>query len=267
MASSAYQMSTTKSSRSPTIQESDTPYTRLIRSCAFGFPGSKAYYDQLVDYIKQASPSLQDPSTHWRCYRVGPPDGSTSSMTADLAITTCDVKSVAPTTEACSSRVILETPVVLQSPSYIVAVDGFLSPSAVEALGTKFKIRPEMFISHLDFAARHSHETFAFATSNLPSSRISTIQIRMTSIGSAQASVPMPENLEAVSSTAKGLCRTWKTELLVKKEDGHSIIRDMHVHDDRMFSIEHFVSINFSRNLAGTWNGEHIFLLCVRCRN
>jgi hypothetical protein len=258
-------MSTQRSSRSPTLQEPDTPYTRLIRSCAFGFPGSKAYYDQLVDYIKQASASLQDPSTHWRCYRVGPPDGS--SKPADLAITTCDVKSVAPTTEACSSRVILESSVVLESPSYIVAIDGFLSPSAVEALGTKFKIRPEMFISHLDFAARHSHETFAFATSNLPSSRISTIQLRMASIGSAQASVPMPESLEAVSSAAKKLCRTWRTGLLEKKEDGHSIIRDMHVHDDRIFSIEHFVSINFSRNLGGTWTGEHIFLHCVQCRN
>lgn len=265
MASSAYQMSTRRSSRAPTVQEPDTPYTRLIRSCAFGFPGSKAYYDQLVDYIRQASASLQDPSTHWRCYRVGPPEGS--SKPADLAITTCDVKSVPPTTEPCSSRVILETPVALQSPSHIVAVEGFLSPSAVEALGMKFKIRPEMFISHLDFAARHSHETFAFARSNLPSSHISTIQLRMASIGSAQANVAMPENLEAVSSTAKRLCRAWRNELLEKREDGHSIIRDMHVHDDRVFSMEHFVSINFSRNLAGTWTGEHIFLPFVQCRN
>jgi hypothetical protein len=139
---------------------------------------------------------------------------------------------------------------------HIVVVDGFLSPNSVDALGMKFRIRPELFISHLDFTARNSHENFAFAASNLPSSQISTTQLRMVSIGSAQAETRRSGNLDVASRLAKSQSRSWRAELIERKEDQRSIIRDVHLHNQKTFSLEHLVSISFAKDEHGCWIGK-----------
>jgi hypothetical protein len=258
----AYRMPTQRSSRSQTLQEYLTPYSQLVQSCAIGYPGSKAFYDQLVDYVKQAPASLQDPFTRWKAYRISLSDSSSKRLfPTSHAVTVCDAADVPPAVEACSMRVVTDpsrnTPDPNSHPCpHIVLVDGFLSPNSVDALGMKFRIRPELFISHLDFTARNSHESFAFATSNLPSSQITTVQLRMVSIGSAQAGTRRSESLDVASRLAKSQSRAWRADLLERKEDQRSIIRDIHLHNQKTFSLEHLLSISFAKDEYGCWIGR-----------
>lgn len=245
-------------------------YIAQIQSCARGFQGSQAFFDQLTDFLRfehrDPGMKLQAP----KLYRV--------HTTQDLAIygegTTVplvevpidDLPSLERRKDERSSRSAVTKPSVGASKvsyrgasTHIAVVEGLPSPACIEALAPRLQLRPELFLGHLGLneVANSGHLSSALPT--LPSRRSNIVHVRMAVIGCAESPVSWLGGMSEERSRADRLCHDWRNILFRNGHYGATMIRKVHLHDDRMFHVEQLMSMSVTVTEDSGFIGE----ICV----
>ena len=135
-------------------------YSRFVHQCFLRHPASSPYYKQLLDSlasnVSQGSSVLQAP----RYFELEKGGTSLGGITVFKEIASGSVRN---------------------HPS-IAVLEGFSSPECINAIGAQEKVRPELFIGHLDFSrSPHSSRRF-FELPSLPSDRSDVAHVRLLAL-------------------------------------------------------------------------------------
>ena len=220
-------------------------YIQSIRSCYAFHPGAFRYYEELVDYISSTSgDDHNNQSNAPKVYRI--------IDQLDIAAS-CDTSSsfgMSPFVP-CS----LETDAKLHK---IAIVEGLPSPDAISSLGSKFSIRPELFLGHLDLRRKQAQPQLFYELPNLPSNRGSIVHIKTVNFGKRLVKYSLDESIERMRSSASENCRRSNADVLRELRYGSTRIRNINIHDDKVFSYEQLISLFFSTDsrTSDSWNGK-----------
>jgi len=229
-------------------------YAEAVETCSYGFQGSRAFYDQLRDYLRtQDEPCIDRILEHpgLKVYEVSPSLGlSPGDFLAPISGVTLkeillhgtDINNGAK----CQSALNTVTLVVLE---------GFPSPGQIEMLGRRFSLRPELFLRHLGLTDDHDSADCTYTLPSLPSCHKNIAHVRMASIGQAEFRGHWNHHLAQERVKARGACRTWRQSLLNHAMYGASILRGVHLYNDKTFHVEHGVSLSVHKE-GGDWTSK-----------
>jgi hypothetical protein len=233
-------------------------YLSFIKACFNAYPAASSYYQQLINYIaigpiNEFSP-LQTPKIYLLGRNKGKrgeqrPDGSKSSSSQN--------------TERHSStplQCVQPKPgqlIQAQSQPHITVLEGFLAPESINLLGATYKLRPELFISHLELS--DSRATFLgqrhYESPNLPSNRDNIIHVRLFSMLRITGR-PASRERHLLKQRAEIESRRGRYErrLFHHRQYGASHFRAIHIHNEEMLTVEQMVTLSVSGDRK-SWHG------------
>lgn len=212
-------------------------YSRFVTQCFLRHPASSPYYKQLLDYlasdVSQGSSVLQAP----RYFELEGRGTSTSAGRSKV------FKEIA----SGSTR--------RKNPS-IVVLEGFPSPECINAVGAQEKVRPELFIGHLDFSrSTHSSRRF-FELPSLPSDRSDVVHVRLLALATTFRDEASLKSYAHQRVQADEKCLAFENQLFRGKQYGATRFRKMHLHNSHIFSLEQMVSFSVTQRENEPWCGK-----------
>jgi hypothetical protein len=157
----------------------------------------------------------------------------------------------------------LEASIPPQSSSgRIIFLRGYPSAEWLRCFGARYKIDPGFFKKHLSFLETGLKGS-NFLSSDLPSSSLNYFQLRLTTIGSRQASKARQggKYLEKERNAAKEAMDSYSHGLRLGRgwRPGDSIVRRYTLLDDEHFGIEQMATIYFGRTdkSQNDWYGAY----------
>lgn len=209
-------------------------YSRLVHQCFFSHPASSSYYKQLLDYlasdVSQGSSVLQAP----RYFDLEKRDTSLRGMKVFKEVASGSVRN---------------------HPS-IAVLEGFPSPECINAIGAQEKVRPELFIGHLDFSrSPHSSRRF-FELPSLPCDRSDVVHVRLLTLATNFTGEASLKSYAQERIQADEKCFAFENQLFRGKQYGATRFRKMHLHNSQIFSLEQMVSFSVTQWENEPWCGE-----------
>lgn len=209
-------------------------YSRFVQQCFLRHPASSPYYKQLLDYlasdVSQGSSVLQAP----RYFELEKRGTSLGGMKVFKEIASGSVRN---------------------NPS-IAVLEGFPSPECINAIGAQEKVRPELFIGHLDFSrSLHSSRRF-FELPSLPSDRGDVVHVRLLALATTFREEASLKSYAHERIRADEKCFDFENQLFREKQYGATRFRKMHLHNSHIFSLEQMVSFSVTQLENEPWCGE-----------
>lgn len=133
---------------------------------------------------------------------------------------------------------------------------GHPSPEWLLAIGATYQVDPEFFLRHLNFRLARPD---SFPLPSLPSTGISSVHLRLSTIGGARFQSTTKETQKELDSLRAQNVRSlqnYHEKLRSHSESklGDSIVRERSIHDSRHFTIEQDMSIYVTRT-EKSWIG------------
>ena len=140
---------------------------------------------------------------------------------------------------------------------------GNASPKWLNHIGAKYRVDPEFFYRHRDFAATTGRPDY-FSLPSLPSTNRNMLRLRVTTIGARKTrggNCPVSQKeLDALRKEARALLSDYFEGLSRERNSeahlGKSVVRDFSAHDSEYFTIEQNVSVYIAEAQRG-WIGIH----------
>lgn len=224
-------------SNAPTIASSDASsasyveeYVQVIKSCFSKDSVIGPYFYQLIDYLQSDSTSES---------RMSPVPSAILLRASSHSVH----QPYAPTTQTWGLDIPEKNVTQTQAPC-LITIEGLPSPSCVAYLGSKYGVRPEYWLGHLNLGRRDpTHDAF-FELPALPSRRGNVVHVLIPFLGRRTGSsyathVSARERLEAQQKLEE-----WDRGLFQNKKFGATRLRQLHLHSSQYFSIEQLVSIH-----------------------
>ncbi|KAI1084629.1 hypothetical protein F5B20DRAFT_522428 [Whalleya microplaca] len=206
-------------------------YVEFIKSCYRAHPASFAYYDRLIDYLRQTSyhpqSSLQAPRTF---DASGPCQSDIYPIPFPFKVTNAE-----------------ETKT--NSHPRVIVLEGFPSPACIVSLGTKWYIRPEFFIGHLNPVTQGR----LYESPTLLSLQDNLVRVRYISLIKSLVDRPKSFLIKKHRSEMNNTCLRQEKGLLTDRKYGASRFRRINLHDSQMCSVEQTVSMTVVGDPAH-WN-------------
>ncbi|KAL3419100.1 hypothetical protein PVAG01_09322 [Phlyctema vagabunda] len=207
-------------------------------------PEAVAYYDQLIDYI--ATPTtdsvsfLQSPKS----FEISAPQETASSPSSAEG-------GIFPFHE-----------VGFASPRNgprITTLEGFPSPQCIALLGVDLKLRPELFLGHLEISIKQTRPLQFYEWPPLPSKQDEVLQIRLASLRKIRLVSRVGNVSTKDRARADASCREDQVKLFTDKKFGASRMRNIYLHNSTFSSAEELISFSIASRDDGPW--EAAFLL------
>jgi len=228
---------------SPWPSTSTTPasrckdYGRFIDSCYRFDPLAAAYYHQLKTYISKRQAAQDILTSELQVYKVTRPN--------------CD---------ADIKRSLLNslTEVVLDldgTEADFFVLKGHPCPEAISFLGSTLRVRPELFIGHLDQASGDSERKKFYELPALPSRRCAVMHIRMITLGTSLGSQMKGFNLTEARADARKSCQSHTGDLIQNAYYGSTRFRAVDLHNCKVYTVEQLISFSVVHDEL-RWTGE-----------
>jgi hypothetical protein len=143
-----------------------------------------------------------------------------------------------------------------EASAYIVVVEGLPSPTCIETLAPRLNLRPELFLGHLGLIDMANSGPLSSALPTLPSRRSNIVHVRMAAIGCAESPVSWLGGISDERSRSDKLCHDWRDALFRGGHYGATMIRKVHLHDEKTFHVEHVVSMSVTITEDSGFLGE-----------
>ena len=153
----------------------------------------------------------------------------------------------------------------------IAVLEGFPSPESISAIGANERVRPEVFIGHLDFSCSSTFSPEFYELPSLPSDRQNIVHIRLMTMG---RTMPGDSRLKSQAENrlkANKRCTAFERRLFEGKQYGATRFRKVHLHSSQVFTVEQMVSFSVSKSGPEPWCGEfgismreNVAHICVR---
>lgn len=138
-------------------------------------------------------------------------------------------------------------------------IEGFPSPECLGALGARYKIRPELFVGHLDFQKNECPGPDFYTLPTLPSMRENIFHVRLVSLGAASAGRKSLKSLSAQRAEVDATLNIREEKLFRERRYGETRLRAMHFYDSSHFTVEQMVSFTFSWGADNSWIGKFVW--------
>ncbi|KAK6527770.1 hypothetical protein TWF694_004750 [Orbilia ellipsospora] len=247
-------------SRIPPSPISSSPpdrYLSFVKSHYRYHPESSPYYQQLLDYISESHSgpyisSLQAPQTF-----------SINSNADEIGYFGTSQEDRMRYPFRLSTEV-LSAPM---SGPRITILEGFPSPNCIATLGELLLLRAELFLGHLELEKLDRTTPRLFSEPLISLVKDNIIHITLPVLGDTKDD-DFIVSMEAKRCEAEAKMRIWTRNLRERKMYGASRFRNVHVHNNRFFSMEQLVSFTVGyRKEDNHWEGEKFIKLSTETRN
>lgn len=208
-------------------------YIASIVNCYRGYKESFRYFTDLADYVSGPSArlgsSLQQPTTY--------------------------LIDTAP--EAPPRRIPLRPAKTSKfDGSSITTIEGHIAPSCICPLGVRLRVRPELFIGHLDFIQKSRSRTDFYELPILPSRQDGIFHVHIFSLVRSPTEHAQDHPTTGLANKRKVMnhaCMQAEREFFEDQKYGATRIRRVHLHSQKLVSMEQVISFAISHDNSRDW--------------
>lgn len=140
------------------------------------------------------------------------------------------------------------------NPRFVI-VEGFPAPETIAKVGSRYSVRPELFLGHLEIERTQHSERTSFELPTLPSLRGDIVHVRLIRLARSSRNRSDKWDSGAARINANRLCHNFEEKLFRESRFGTTRVRKINAHGEKYFSVEQMVSFSVAQTSNEPWTG------------
>ena len=211
------------------VGSSERSYVRMIENWIGQLPECAFYFNHLRHYLESGAQSAVQPIV-------------SLNLSGSLDTQQNRAESTVTGSAAASAK--------------LLVLAGFVSPQAINLLGSQYHLRPELFLGHLEIERITIHDQTSFELPAAPSNRNNIIHVRLIRLGRSETELLSTGSITTQRKKIENLCKQYEKGLFDLKKYGATRFRKVNVHSRRYFSVEQVVTFCVTESSKSSWTGK-----------